>query len=161
MTPLTRPLRWLVTGFVMMTIVACADSHQNNANNESPDSVNTVRYTVRGRIQALPDENKPTSQFLVHHEPVPSFMREGTVVGMKSMTMPFPVAKSLSLDGFFVDDIIELTFEIQLDPETSRTLQYEAISVTRLSPETALVFDSPLQSQQAQPNPTLEPDQGQ
>jgi hypothetical protein len=110
-----------------------------------------ARYTVRGRIVQLPQEDIPTSQFLVHHEPIPSFVSAGQVVGMNEMTMPFPLAESVSLEGFFVDDIVELTFEVRTNPESGFPEGYEAVTVLRLSPETRLVFDTPLESQQASP----------
>jgi hypothetical protein len=71
-------------------------------------------YTVRGKIEALPEAAKPASEFRVYHEPIDNFVgADGKVVGMGTMTMPFPLAKGVSLEGLSVGDIVEVTFEVR------------------------------------------------
>jgi Cu/Ag efflux protein CusF len=50
----------------------------------------------------------------VYHEPIDNFVgADGKVVGMGTMTMPFPLAKGVSLEGLSVGDIVEVTFEVR------------------------------------------------
>lgn len=80
-------------------------------------------YTVRGRIAALPEPGKPASQLMIHHETIPGFVgKDGRVVGMQEMTMPFVPAKDVSLDGLKRGDGVEFTFEVQWSPRPSSTL---------------------------------------
>ena len=73
-------------------------------------------YTVNGRIEQLPDPAVKGSMLTVHHEDIPGFVsREGKVVGMNSMSMPFPPAPGVSLEGLTVGDEVELTFEVRWD----------------------------------------------
>lgn len=73
-------------------------------------------YTVNGRIEQLPDPAVKGSMLQVHHDDIPDFVsREGKVVGMNSMTMPFPPAPGVSLEGLAVGDEVELTFEVRWD----------------------------------------------
>jgi Cu/Ag efflux protein CusF len=69
------------------------------------------RYTVRAEVVRLPE--KPGGYLMLRHEAVDEFTDEsGTVVGMDSMVMPFPVARSASLEGLSVGDKIEATLEV-------------------------------------------------
>ena len=71
-------------------------------------------YTVRGRITSLPQPAKPLSELMMLHEPIPPFVgKDGAVVGMDSMEMPFTPAKSLSLQGLATGDVVEFTFEVR------------------------------------------------
>lgn len=82
---------------------------------ESP----THSYTVRGKVVTLPSAERPMDDLQIRHEAIPDYKnRDGVVfknattgaLGMKSMTMPFPVAESVSLDSIEVGDIVEFTF---------------------------------------------------
>lgn len=73
-------------------------------------------YTLRGRIEQLPDPAVKGSTLQIHHEKVPTFTdQDGKVIGMNEMVMPFPPAAGLSLDGFAVGDNVEFTFEVRWD----------------------------------------------
>ncbi|QYU66420.1 copper-binding protein [Leptolyngbya sp. 15MV] len=94
-------------------------------------------YTVRGQIVALPDPTKPASQLQIHHEEIPNFVgAQGTVVGMKEMTMPFPLAPGVSLEGLAVGDKVEFTFDVWLKPR----MTYHLSKIGKLPPDTALNF---------------------
>lgn len=68
-------------------------------------------YTVRGKIVSVPSAERPVDDLQIHHEAIPDFKHADNVVhGMKSMTMPFPVGESVSLEGIEVGDIVEFTF---------------------------------------------------
>jgi len=71
-------------------------------------------YTVRGRIETLPVKDQPASELTILHEPIPTFVnKDGHVVGMDSMAMPFSPAPGVSLDGLAVGDQVEFTFEVR------------------------------------------------
>lgn len=100
-----------------------------------------MRYTVRGRIVQLPEPGRPASQLMVHHEPLPSYMSGGEVVGMGAMHMPFPVKDGVSLDGFEVGQAIRLTFEVRYDPETQLPAMTQAIQLEPLPEDVRLSID--------------------
>jgi hypothetical protein len=99
-----------------------------------------VRYTVRGQVVALPSPENPAAEFQVRHEPIPDFKSGGQVVGMRAMTMPFPVGEDVSLDEIAIGDIIELTFETTYSPDTQMVESYRVVSITELPADTELVF---------------------
>lgn len=70
-------------------------------------------YSVRGRIAALPTADKPGSSLQIEHEPIDNFVRQDGKLGMDAMTMPFPLAKGVSLEGLNKGDIVEFTFEVR------------------------------------------------
>ncbi len=70
-------------------------------------------YTVRGTLKTI----EPT-QLQVRHEAIPTFVdKDGTVVGMKAMTMPFPLGPGISTEGFAVDDAVMMTFDVDYTRE--------------------------------------------
>jgi hypothetical protein len=95
-------------------------------------------YTTRGVITELPD-GKGKKFFNVHHEHIESFQdRNGAVVGMKEMIMPFPDL-AIPLDGYSVGQKVELTFEVRWDvpPRTlvTKLTPLAGDTVLNLSPE--------------------------
>ena len=67
-------------------------------------------YTVRGRVVQLPSQG---SGLYLEHEAIDNYVaRSGKVEGMDSMTMPFPVAKDVPLEGIQPDDIVEVQLHI-------------------------------------------------
>jgi Cu/Ag efflux protein CusF len=93
-------------------------------------------YTVRGRITDLPDPAHPASGLQIQHEEIKDFLRKDGTRGMASMTMDFPVAPGVSLEGLSANDPVEFTFEVDWP-------RYQVTSITRLPPETVLEFDAP------------------
>lgn len=100
-----------------------------------------IAYTVRGRISQLPVVGRPASELMIHHEPIPSFLNGGKVVGMSSMTMPFPPSEGLSLEGLRLGQAVEMTFEVTYDPENETPRNIQATKLTPLPDETILVFE--------------------
>jgi len=89
----------------------------------APATDDAHTYTVRGRLASLPEAGKPTSQLMIHHEAIPTFVgKDGKVVGMSEMTMPFLPARGVSLDGLANGDAVEFTFEVRWSPRASSTL---------------------------------------
>jgi hypothetical protein len=101
---------------------------------------NIIQYTVRGVVMNLPADDRPASEFVVRHEPVPSYMMGGKVVGMKSMQMPFPLEDGLCVRGLSVGQKIELSFEVEYN-EAGSPVNVFAVSVKPLPRDTALHFE--------------------
>jgi len=97
-------------------------------------------YTVRGRIAALPVAGQPLTSLNIAHEAVPSFVnKDGKVVGMNAMVMPFTPAPGLSLEGLAVGDPIEFVFEMRW---TSKP-RSQVTKITKLPPDTVLTLPNP------------------
>lgn len=85
----------------------------------------------------IPEPGKPASEFQVHHEAIDTFVgRDGRLVGMSAMVMPFPLGEGVSLDGIAPGDIVEVTFEVNWESDP----YFQVTRLTELPPETALVF---------------------
>jgi hypothetical protein len=91
-------------------------------------------YTTRGRITQLPLKGDARLGLRITHEEIPDFLdKTGKVVGMKAHDMGFPwVAADVSLEGFAVGDLVELTFEVRYNADERHTLT----RLTKLPPET-------------------------
>lgn len=95
----------------------------------------TTTYTVLGTVAALPDPAKPASEFQIAHEEIPDFVGSGgDVVGMKAMTMPFPLAPGVSLDGLAIGDAVTFTFAVNWNVETGHPWMLTAIEKTGDAP---------------------------
>jgi hypothetical protein len=71
-------------------------------------------YTTRGQVIQLPDPANPGTGLTLNHEAIDQFVdRQGELVGMDPMSMPFPVAKDVSLEGIQVGDVVE--FKLHVD----------------------------------------------
>lgn len=96
-------------------------------------------YTVRGVVKELPEAGKPASQLKIHHEEIPTFIGfDGQLVGMKEMTMPFPLAPGVSLQGVAVGDTVEFVFEVFRAGK-----RYHLTKITTLPAETELKLKAP------------------
>lgn len=93
---------------------------------EEPAEVDT--YRVRGVVTGLPDAGNPTSSLMVHHEAIPTFIgHDGTTAPMPEMTMAFPTASGVALDGLQVGDKIQLRLEV------TRGRGFQATEITPLA----------------------------
>lgn len=100
-------------------------------------------YTVRGRVADLPDPARPASDFKVYHEPIPSWKRNFNQppVGMNAMQMPFPPSSPEVIEGIAVGDVVEVLFRVSYDREDGALMGWKAVRVTKLPPDTKLVFE--------------------
>jgi len=74
-------------------------------------------YTVKGIIKGMPGEGLAANEILVKHQAIPGYRDDtGAVVGMMAMTMPFYIAKGVSLEGVKAGDSVELKVEQHLKP---------------------------------------------
>ncbi|MES1241677.1 MAG: copper-binding protein [Acidobacteriota bacterium] len=82
------------------------------------DSGSGRTYTTRGQVIQLPDPANPGTGLTLNHEAIDQFVdRQGELVGMDPMSMPFPVAKGVSLEGIQVSDIVELKLHVDWSAE--------------------------------------------
>ena len=94
-------------------------------------------YTVRGQIVSLPGAGGVPMQ--IAHEEIPDFKnREGEEVGMETMTMPFPIAEGVSLEGIESGDPVEFSFEVSWQPT-----RLEIIEISELPADTSLTLTAP------------------
>ncbi|KAB2956719.1 MAG: copper-binding protein [Thermoanaerobaculia bacterium] len=95
-------------------------------------------YRVRGEIVRLPEA--PGGEIWIRHEAIPDFEdAEGKVVGMESMSMPFPVGAGVDLAGRAPGDRVSFTLAMRWNGRPAN-----AITALELLPEgTALAFDPP------------------
>ncbi len=69
------------------------------------------RYTVRGEVVRLPGPASRDGEVFIRHEPIDDFIDgSGRIVGMASMTMPFPVAPGAYTGQLAVGDKSEFRF---------------------------------------------------
>ncbi len=105
---------------------------------KAPVSVADV-FTVRGIVERLPQAEGPDRDLYIHHAPIPNFRDEhGKVVGMMSMTMPFPVADDVSLAGIAPGDPVEFAFAISWKQPAG----YQVIRIHKLPAGTVVDFTS-------------------
>lgn len=102
----------------------------------NPDVPEVQVHTVRGKIERLPEADKPASSLQIHHEAINDYVSRDGKRGMNAMVMPFSVGPGVSLEGLAVGDIVEFTWELRKsgDPRSAIT------AIKRLPPETELTF---------------------
>lgn len=137
--PWAARLATLALVAVTPLVAACGGGGPAERPGGEPEDPPDQTYTVRGQVVALPGEDASQRRIRVRHEAVPDFVGvDGEVVGMASMTMPFPVAEGLSLEGIETDDKVEMTFEVRWDG--SEPLR--VVELRELPPGTTLDFES-------------------
>ncbi len=133
-----RPHRWRSIGVaaaVLAALAACADQTADDAEatgendaaaaNESgaagpnerqlENGERVVSYTVRGIVVSLPTS---TLDLQVKHEPIPEFdAGPGKPPGMNAMTMGFPLADDIDIDGMAPGQKVRLAFEVTHRPD--------------------------------------------
>lgn len=83
-------------------------------------------YEVSGELLRLPTPGK--TEVLIRHEAIPGFRDEaGKEVGMDAMTMPFPLASGVSVEGLTVGDKVSFTLETRWE------LDREPVRITRIA----------------------------
>jgi Cu/Ag efflux protein CusF len=93
-------------------------------------------YVVRAEVVQTPDTASGHTLFL-HHEPIDDWVsRDGTMDGMDSMAMPFPVARSVPISELRAGDKVEVI--LHLDWQADRPV--EITGLRKLSPGQILEF---------------------
>ncbi len=97
-------------------------------------------YQVRALVRHLPEPDEARPEILVRHEAIPSFKNaDGEVVGMETMSMPFPLADTGLIADLEAGDRVELTFEVSW--HGGNPLKVTAIE--KLPEGTQLAFEAP------------------
>lgn len=132
----------------LLTFPACS---REPSSPPPPRGAPDATYTVRARVVMVPSKDHPTAEFMLHHEAIPEFVNPNGTKGMVSMTMPFPVAKGVSLDSIAVGDAVEVTFNLWTTPGSRG---YEVSNIRELPKDTVLSFESQTQpASQPAPHP--------
>lgn len=145
-TPL-NPLLLSLAALLLSALAGCAGSGPDEEAPASPAAgqdeasaptpAGPAVYAVRGQVVEVPDPEDPLSGFFVHHEPIDDFRdMDGNVVGMDSMTMPFPIADDVSFEGVAEGDAVVFTLEVNWDGDP----QVQVTSVESLPAGTELEF---------------------
>ena len=97
------------------------------------------RYTIRGRIVALPKASGVSRDLQIHHEALAAFYdRAGKDVGMKEMIMDFPsIAPDVSLQGLGPGDPVVVDLDVDWNVRDF-TKVYVVTRVARLTPDAQL-----------------------
>ncbi len=94
-------------------------------------------YTVRGVLRSLPEPESERPEILVRHEAIDDFVGvNGEVVGMDSMSMPFPLASGLDLTGIAPGDKVMLRLEVDWSADEPARVT----AIDKLDPESELEF---------------------
>ena len=126
----------LLSGVVVFCGWLAGCSGEDGASAPAAEIVHT--YTVRGRIVSLPSADEPASELRIHHEAIDTFKSAtGEATPMKVMTMTFPPAEGVSLDGLAVGDAVEFVFRMQWEPSVAMS----TTSITKLPADTVLTID--------------------
>ncbi|MEA2560351.1 MAG: hypothetical protein QOH06_1855 [Acidobacteriota bacterium] len=121
-----RAFRWTLFLLAVLSLAGCSGGK---------DSGRT--YTVRGQVTQLPDPGNPGRGLYLNHEAVDDFVsRDGEIVGMDPMTMPFPVDEKVPLAGIGVGDVVEFKLHVDWGAET----EVEIVEIRELPPGTKLVY---------------------
>ncbi len=120
------PLRHLLVPTIAAAALAAAACSGGGAAGGGGTAAAAQRYEVRGEVRSVPDPGDPLSNLVIRHEAIDGFVgMDGAVVGMDSMSMPFPVAEGVSLEGLEAGDAVGFTLEVDWDGDP-------AYQVTRL-----------------------------
>jgi Cu/Ag efflux protein CusF len=146
-------MKSLLTRFALATFLcagsaalsACSSEAEENAVDESQirdefaqDVWETVEYTTRGRVLALP---RGDDDLQVQHEAIPEF-RKPDGFGMPTMPMAFPLDDNVSLEGIAPGDILQITFSVDYKEGWS-PLAYRAVAIEKLPQDTVLDLTPP------------------
>lgn len=141
--PVLGAVVFLSVGFGVVSIVPAGCTSRQ----ASPPPAPTSRkpddtYTVRGKVEMLPSPAKPQAEFMLHHEPIPTFKRPDGKLGMDEMAMPFPVG-SVNLDGIAVGDKVEVEFGVWNRSDRPGFEKFELLTIRKLPEDTELRFAPP------------------
>jgi Cu/Ag efflux protein CusF len=94
-------------------------------------------YETRGVVVRVPDPADPLSNLAIRHEAIDDFRSiDGEVVGMGSMSMPFPLADGVELGAIAPGDKVAFTLEVEWEGEPP----YRVSRIEKLPAETELDF---------------------
>lgn len=131
---MTRP-RLFAGIWCLSLLAACGDGSKS-----TPAVAVADTYHTRGVVEQLPQADGSYEAIYIRHVAVPEYKDDtGAVVGMGSMTMPFPLAKGVVLAGLAPGDPVEFTFVVTWEPKSG----YEITEIRELPAGTVIDFDGP------------------
>lgn len=136
MTDIRTMIRTLA-GALALAGVLCLSLGCEPAPGTGPRGEPTATYTVRAKVEMVPEAGNPATAFIIHHEPIDEFINPDGSRGMGSMSMPVPVAKGVSLDGVRTGDVVEVVLAVWT---TRGNLGLQARGLKKLPPDTVLHF---------------------
>lgn len=146
--PTPRRPRLLATlalaSLLLLPLAACGGDGAETVAPEGADTASETAaadevqtYQVRGQITGLPDDADPQANLTIRHEAIDDFVSmNGEVVGMSSMSMPFPVADDVDLDAREVGDKVRFTLTVDWDGDPA----YQVTSMEALPEDTELEY---------------------
>lgn len=128
---------------------------QSQVDARADDPRPDVYTAIRGQITQLPDQNIPGSELKIRHQQIRDFKtQDGNIninskgiKGMASMTMPFPPADGLSLDGLVVGDKIEFDFVVNWGSKTGPS--WEVTRIAKLPDDTEIDYTNTIEEMPA------------
>ena len=98
---------------------------------------------MRGIVVDLPKPDRPSSDFVLRHEAIPTWARSDGSFGMPAMQMPFVSETPTDFTGIKIDDKVEITWiswweESKFGPRARSVIQ----DVRVLDPATELDLPS-------------------
>lgn len=132
------PLRILCSAACLLAALSLLACSGGDDSAQADDGLEVVNYVTRGRVVQVPSPDSPAAQLQIHHEPIPSYMSRGEVVGMNAMVMPFPLAPGVTLEGVAPGDVVELAFSVEYEEGTGVAVNFFATRVTKLPANTPL-----------------------
>lgn len=103
---------------------ASHDEHAGHDHSDDGDEARMDMYTgVRGELKSMPTDGIAGDDAKIRHTQIVDFKAaDGSIpvtadgiAGMRSMTMPFPMADGVSLDGYSMGDKVEFDFAVSWD----------------------------------------------
>jgi Cu/Ag efflux protein CusF len=127
--------RFIFAVSCLTLLAACGDGGKSQPAGRAPDV-----YHARGVVEQLPQAEGPYKALYIRHAAIPDYRDDtGAVVGMGSMTMPFPLAKGVAIDGLAPGDPVEFTFVVTWQPKSG----YEVSEIRELPAGTVVDFAAP------------------
>ena len=122
------------------------DHGQEDADTDEKIIRTDVYEGVLGELVLIPDGSSANLHPKIHHVQIPDFKRQdGTVgvthdgiPGMRSMTMEFPLAEGVSIDGFNVGDKVQFSFRVNW----GGSIAWEMTEIKKIDPGTVIDFSN-------------------
>jgi Cu/Ag efflux protein CusF len=113
-------------------LAACGKDGTTKQTAPAPDV-----YRTRGIVERLPQGDGPDKAIYIHHAAIAEYRDDtGTVVGMGTMTMPFPLARGVSIADLAPGDPVAFTFVVTWKPRSG----YEITEIRKLPAGTVIDF---------------------
>lgn len=115
-----------------LTVAGCA----GGGGDTSPaTSAEIDTYESRGVVVRVPDPADPLTDLVIRHEAIDDFRGiDGEVVGMDSMSMPFPVLPGVDLTAVEPGSKVAFTLEVEWEGEPP----YRVVRIEELPADTEL-----------------------